>query len=67
MPMKHTSKTTRKGDWVVYSCNECDFELWDNLKTGDTKIFNANPYANHSGSYVSPEYELEITSSNRDG
>lgn len=60
----HKCNTTRRGDWVVFSCMDCNFEFWDNLKTGDTKILNTNPHANHSGSYISPAYRAALENQN---
>ena len=31
----HTCRGTRVGDWIVYRCDECDYELRDNLLTGE--------------------------------
>lgn len=53
---RHTCKTSRQGDWVIYTCDECDYELWDNLRTGETKVKNSKANIRHSGSYVSPAF-----------
>ena len=53
---RHKCDSYRSGDWVIHECPKCDFELWDNLLTGDTKVINAKVNINHFGFYVSPEY-----------
>ena len=62
--IEHTCESKREGDWVVHKCSECAYEFWDNMKTGDTKIFNASVHIRHSGSYVSPNYLFAIENQN---
>jgi hypothetical protein len=53
----HVCTGSRQGDWVVHACPDCDFELWDNLKTGELEIYNDhNISIEHSGFYIMPEY-----------
>jgi hypothetical protein len=54
---RHTCNATRNGDWILHRCTICDYELWDNYRTGELKVFNAKPHVNHSGSYVAAEIE----------
>ncbi len=56
---KHTCEAFRAGDWIIHKCPKCAYELWDNLQTGEMKVFNTKVNINHSGFYVSPEsYDL---------
>ena len=57
VPDTHTCVATREGDWIVHRCPICDYELWDNWKTGDLQIFNSKINIQHSGSYVDPMIE----------
>jgi hypothetical protein len=52
---RHTCKATHEGDWIIHRCPKCDYELWDNWKTGDLKIFNAKENINHTGFFVASE------------
>jgi len=61
---RHQCKSHRKGDWVVYTCPQCDYELRDNLKTGETKILNSNPDVSHSGNYFPPAYLKALENQN---
>ena len=53
---RHRCKSYRVADWVIHECPKCDYELWENLLTGETKIINAKVDVNHSGFYVPEDY-----------
>jgi hypothetical protein len=53
---RHRCESYRIADWVIHECPKCDYELWENLLTGELKVINAKVNINHSGLYVSPEY-----------
>ncbi|MCK6621528.1 MAG: hypothetical protein HUU32_00220 [Calditrichaceae bacterium] len=63
-PTRHQCRAHRQGDWVVHTCPECDYQLWDNLRTGETKIFNSKADINHSGSYFPPAYQQALENRN---
>ena len=54
---RHACNATRNGDWILHRCPSCDFELWDNCRTGEFKVLNVKPHVNHSGSVVAAELE----------
>lgn len=49
---KHQCEGRREGDWVIYTCCECDYQLRNNLVTGETRTSNAKPDVSHSGWYT---------------
>jgi hypothetical protein len=53
----HQCDATRKGDWIIYRCPKCDYELRENWRTGDMKVSNPTPKIKHSGSYFPIEYQ----------
>lgn len=54
---RHTCEATREGDWIIHRCPKCDYALWNNWRTGELKVFNANAQTSHSGFYVPAEFE----------
>lgn len=52
----HKCIASPDGDWVIYHCDECDYELRDNLRTGQLIVRNARTEINHSGSYCPTEF-----------
>jgi hypothetical protein len=53
---RHRCESSRIADWVIHECPECDYQLWENLLTGEIKVLNAKVNINHSGFYVPEEY-----------
>jgi hypothetical protein len=49
--IKHKTIGIKQGDWVIYRCSQCDYELHDNLATHELVIKNAKPDISHSGVY----------------
>lgn len=47
----HICTSRRDGDWIIHACDECDYELRDNWRTGELIVNNAKTTVNHSGSY----------------
>ncbi len=52
----HECQSTRNGDWIVYTCPECDYEMRENWRTGKMMVRNAKADIHHSGSYFPLEY-----------
>jgi len=48
---RHSCEARREGDWVIYTCPQCDYRLRDNLITGEMQIENASRDVAHSGEY----------------
>ena len=53
----HQCNATRNGDWIIYRCPKCNYELRENWRTGDIKISNPQPKVKHSGAYYPIEYQ----------
>jgi hypothetical protein len=53
----HQCESIREGDWIVYRCPKCDYELRDNWRTGELKVLNPKIEIKHSGSYFPTEYQ----------
>jgi len=60
----HICTAARAGQWVIYSCPECNYELRENWETGEISVKNASPHIRHSGSYISPYYEHAFKNQN---
>ena len=60
----HQCEAVRDGDWIIYRCTECDYELRDNWRTDQLIVRNAKPEINHSGSYFPYEYHEAFTNMN---
>lgn len=54
---RHECEAHRIGDWIVYDCPRCDYELKKNLKTGQLFVQNVKRDIEHSGSYAPPRYK----------
>jgi hypothetical protein len=53
----HKCEATRKGDWIVYRCPKCDYELRENWRSGDIKVNNPKLKIKHTGAYYPIEYQ----------
>ena len=53
---RHRCESSRIADWVIHECPKCDYQLWENLLTGEMKVLNAKVNISHSGLYVAEEY-----------
>jgi RNase P subunit RPR2 len=51
---RHVCEVEKNGDWVIYTCPNCDYVRRFNPKTGDMKVERGNELALHSGEYVDP-------------
>lgn len=63
-PEKHLCESYRKDDWIIYTCVKCDYELRENLVTGEMKVKNAKANVRHSGSYIPAEHIQKMNSNN---
>ena len=48
---KHECIGRHEGDWVVYRCTVCDYELKEHWDNGEIQILNAKKNINHIGSF----------------
>jgi len=53
----HTCYSFRDGDWIIYCCPSCDYELRENWRTNEIKVRNDDPDIKHFGGYFPPEYK----------
>jgi len=53
---RHRCESSRIADWVIYECPKCDYQLWENLVTGEMKVLNAKVNISHYGLFVAEEY-----------
>jgi len=53
----HVCKSYRHGEWIIYCCTSCNYELRENWQTGKITVRNSNPNIRHSGSYFPTEYK----------
>jgi hypothetical protein len=60
----HQCAGFREGDWIIYLCEQCNYELRDNSRTGELIVRNAKPEINHSGSYFPYPYRQAFESLN---
>lgn len=49
---QHRCDARREGDWIIYTCPQCDYQMKDNLVTGEMQIENAKRDVAHSGEYL---------------
>lgn len=54
---RHDCNSCRNGDWIIYTCPECDYILRENWRTGEMQVRNANPHIQHFGGYFPEEYK----------
>jgi hypothetical protein len=54
---KHECEAHHIGDWIVYTCPQCDYELKKNWKTGELFVENVKAKISHFGSYAPPQYK----------
>jgi hypothetical protein len=47
----HRTTGVKQGDWIIYRCPLCDYELHDNTVTGELIIKNAKADIGHKGTY----------------
>lgn len=53
---RHLCHSRQEGDWIIYTCPDCDYELRDNWRTGEMTVANAKADVDHSGSHYPSEY-----------
>lgn len=53
----HVCESYRVGDWIIYNCPKCNYELRENWRTGELNVRNPKAYIRHSGSYFPKEYK----------
>lgn len=49
---KHSCTSERKGDWIIFTCPECDYVRKLNFKTSEMKVTGGTMTALHSGFHV---------------
>ena len=53
----HQCTSFRLGDWIVYRCGSCSYELRENWRTGELLVKNSTPAIRHFGGYYPQEYK----------
>lgn len=49
---KHECNSKREGDWIVFSCKECEYERRYNWKTREVKVTGENIMVLHKGMHA---------------
>jgi hypothetical protein len=51
-PVKsHACESLREGDWIIYHCSRCNYQLRENLSSGEIVVRNAKAKIRHFGTY----------------
>ncbi len=53
----HECQGFRQGEWIIYRCPQCNYEMRDNWRTGELKVNNPKHDIRHSGNYFPNEYK----------
>ena len=61
---QHQCVSIRQGEWVIYRCPQCDYEMRENWQTGEVRVFNAKRRVRHSGGYTPVDFRPEYESLN---
>ena len=54
---RHVCESYRVGDWIIYNCPKCNYELRENWRTGELNVRNSKASVRHSGTYFPIEYK----------
>ena len=54
---RHECSSFRNGDWLIYYCLECRYELRENWRTGELRVHNSQANVKHYGGYFPYEYK----------
>lgn len=54
---RHICESYRNGDWIIYSCPRCNYQMRENWRTGEMTVRNPKLDIKHSGSYFPSEYQ----------
>lgn len=49
--IRHQIVGFRQGDWIIYRCPQCDYEMHRNITSQQLVIKNATSEVAHSGTY----------------
>lgn len=49
---KHTCTSEKKGDWIIFTCPDCDYVRKLNYKTQEMKVSGGNITTAHSGLHI---------------
>jgi len=60
----HQCDSLRHGEWIVYRCPQCDYEMRENWRTGEMQVRNVKRDIRHSGSYFPTEYQSAFSDLN---
>lgn len=52
----HNCISHRDGDWIIYICEQCNYELRENWRTGEMIVKHADVNVKHFGEYFPREY-----------
>lgn len=48
---QHACDSQKKGDWIIFSCTQCQYERRFNYKTKEVEVQKGQFYALHQGAY----------------
>lgn len=49
---KHQCESRRDGDWIIFSCSQCDYVRKINYKTNKMEVTGGNATTSHSGFHI---------------
>lgn len=61
---KHECIGRHEGEWVIYRCTVCDYELHEHWESDEIRIFNAKQDIDHSGKFILDASENAIENVN---
>lgn len=61
---KHECSSKKEGDWIIFSCTQCDYVRRFNWKTREVKVENGNLLVLHKGSHVPVGLDSALTTLN---
>ena len=57
---EHNCIAIKNNNWIVFMCPYCNYEMLDNLVTGEKIYRNVKADIRHSGFYSPPEYNINL-------
>lgn len=51
-PVKsHPCESFREGEWIIYHCTRCNYQMRENMNSGEIIVQNARADIRHFGTY----------------
>lgn len=60
----HACESFRDGDWLIYHCSRCNYELRENWRSGEIVVQNAKAKIRHFGTYYPIGLKEALTNQN---